>query len=95
MKRAFTVLILVAGLSGCGSANNFMSELWHNIFSSEDKDRCIMAYGSMKDESNKAIHSTGLEKIAHLQAVQINTQLLIRDRCCRWSRYCLISVWSE
>jgi len=95
MKKALLALILVIGLSGCGSADNFIRETWHNIFSGAEKGRCIAAYSSMSEESNKAIHSTGLEKIAHLQAAQINTQLLIRDRCCRWPRYCLVSVWSE
>ena len=85
MKRLLLVCTLTLGLSGC--------EVWNNIYHSREKARCRSIYSVMKEESRNAIQSTGLEKIAHLQAVEINTQLLMRDRCCRWSDTCLVGIW--
>jgi hypothetical protein len=86
MRKAL-ILLLLAGLSGC--------ETWHDTFSSREKNRCVLEYAAMKIANDEAANSSGIEKIPHLQVVQIQTQLLIRDRCCRWSDTCLSAIFSD
>ena len=86
MRKAFILLLLV-GLTGC--------ETWHDTFSSREKSRCLDSFAAIKMANNEAAKSSGIEKIPYLQVMQIQTQLLIRDRCCRWSDTCLEAIFSD
>ena len=85
MKRAL-ILLLLLGFTGCGRGK----EMWHNIFSAREQSRCFSEYAILNDAQKDARTSSGLKKIASLQVMQIQTQLLIRDRCCRWSQTCFL-----
>ena len=87
VRRISLLIVLAYLLAGCGVCDN--------IFHKGERYRCRTIYATFTEESNKAVQSVGLQKVAHLQAVEINTQLLIRDRCCRWKDTCVVSVWSE
>ena len=82
MKRAL-ILLLLLGFTGC--------EVWHDTFSSREKQRCLYSahWFHEAEEIKNAGTSSEFQKITSLLEMQEYTQLLIRDRCCRWKDTCV------
>lgn len=53
-----------------------------------DEMLCRMTYYDFDSEIQAALQSEGINKLAHLQAAQMNMQILYQKNCCKYKPTC-------
>jgi len=83
MKTAKTILKI--GLLGV--AILIVLGAW-NEKEREHKFHCQLAYLDFKREIDAALEAESLDKLVHLQAAQMNMQILYQKDCCQYEETC-------